>query len=696
MKTTTASDPSAPHSTPPEPRTGGMRRVAGVLVALALAWLVPAGLYAVHASIVLPLIFFALVASLLRSGRTILDRLVLAVAMSAGAMCLAGLVFSIWPWGLHPVPISGVAFTVAVLVAEVTGRRPELPRRNGLPDLITLGVTALVTVATLLPLMGRGLVGRLSTVAIAEDLGRHFALFDNIRTHGGYTFQHQSELKVSLNTDMSAYPQGSHFAMGLFDNFLRARTDPGSTVTELNVFLFCYVATFVFLVFTVLWAMRWMAGGTLSTWRYLVVGAAAGAYLFFGDGIAMFMRGFPSEFVGLGLLALLVAVVCRPLRRLREQLCVLSSLTIAVSFTYYLFLPAAGVMLIAWMVGYRKQLWAQRWWTGVAIVVTMIGALVEPMINWKYASKSEVVNAAGGINPIIRHLFMLLIFLVVLGLVSRTAWRHPVRRMAILWMIVAGGAAMAMFAYQTWVMGETSYYYEKLLHQAMVVGIVCLGAGVLVAPRRRPGRDREPFTRPLSAGLLALCVVVTIAFNASPDREVWRKPQPEGTSWGVGFLERKLDYPRLGQLILAAQKANPRYENHATIIQMSDDWQGNYYGTLWLDVLMRNLALSMDVKPPVGSKETPQELTERIVNKFPKTPFRVYTDDWDTATTLQVLRRNRPDLGVDVLFSNPTRCTYDFRPMPVLGPREVPGPMPTIGFPANGCKSAATGPGKTK
>ncbi|MGW1996952.1 hypothetical protein [Embleya sp. NPDC001921] len=673
-----------------------VRGVLILLAALALSWLVPIAAYAAHVAVVLPVLFVGLVASLMRSGRTVTDRLVLAFALVTGATCLAGLLFSVWPWGLHPVPVAGVGLSAVSIGAVVAGRRPALPRILAPGDLVTAALTAAVTIGTLYPYLGRGLVGRLSLVAVAEDLGRHFALYDTIRAADGYTFLNRSETRTGLTNELFGYPQGSHFGMSLFDNFLRSSTAAGSGTTALNHFVYFYAATFVFLVFAVLWSMRWIAGPALSTWRYVVVGAAAAAYLYFGDGMSMFLRGFPSEFVGLGLLALMVAVTTRPLPRLREQMCVLAALTTGLSFTYYLFLPLAGVLLLVWVAGNRKRLWEQPLWTVGAVVVTAIGALYLPILNSE-SVKSDSLNAGGGISPTIRHLVVVLVFVTALGLASRSAWRHPVRRMAILWLGGATGIVALMYLYQSRILGETSYYYEKLLHQLIVVGLVCLGGTWFVAPRWRPGhfaarsRVAEPFTRPLTASVLALCVVVSIAYNANPDREVWRKP-PKDLSWGVGYFEKKMDQPRLAQLILAVMKAQPKPQGHATIVQMKNDWQANYYGTLWVDVLSRNLGTAWQTKPTYGNQETPEQLTQRIAVKFPELPMRVVTDDPVTLATLQTLRRDRPDLRLEVLFSNPTRCTYDFKAQPMLKPGERLAPVPRIPFPANGCKSPQDAP----
>lgn len=686
---------------PPSPASGSLgsgsagRRVAWLLVALVLSWAIPFAAYTAHAAVILPFLFLAGVTSLLRCGTTVLDRLVPGLVIVFGAVCVGGLLFSAWPWGLHPVPVAGVGFSVLCLAAAVSGRRPERPSLGTKADLFLAGLTAGIAVAVVQPFVGRDATGRLSLLVIAEDLARHFALFDSIRIADGYTFMHTSELDVVLSKDLSAYPQGSHFTMALFDNFLRSSDRLGSAQTEFDHFVGYYIATLVFLVFAVLWAIRRIAGPRMSTWRYLVIASSAAAYLYFGDGIAMFVRGFSSEFVGLGLLAITVAIVARPYPRLREQLCLLSALLISISFVYYLFLPLAGLMTLVWMVLNRKELAAHRVWTGAAVVFTAALSAVVPLVNWKYASNTEALNAGGGISPVNRHLLVLIVFLFVLNCANRNAWRHPVRRMAILWMGAAAAAVAVMYLYQTAVVGETSYYYEKLLHELIVVTLVCLGATTFAVPAwdERP-QSRPTFaTRPASAIVLTGALVAAMVFNANPDREVWRKPSHD-MSWGAAYFSRHLEELKLAKVVTAAMDAKPE-DGRVNFLQLKSNWQANYFGTLWVDVLSRNLGAAWPVKPPFGShnQETPKELTARILG-HKDTPIRVITNDPQTLDTVQRLRTERPDLRLEVLFSNPSLCVYDFRPQPVLAPGARPAPVLTVPYPQNGCKAPAKGAAK--
>ncbi|MCW2901476.1 MAG: hypothetical protein JWO67_3741, partial [Streptosporangiaceae bacterium] len=107
--------------------TGRRCRPAWLLGTVAAGWLV-SGL-AVLAGVdwvLLPLLVLA-VASTLRTGRGLLDRLMLATVLLAGLLVAGGLLYSFSPWGLAPFPVAGSLFTAVAVGAWAGRRRPRLP-----------------------------------------------------------------------------------------------------------------------------------------------------------------------------------------------------------------------------------------------------------------------------------------------------------------------------------------------------------------------------------------------------------------------------------------------------------------------------------------------------------------------------------------------------------------------------------------
>ncbi|MDI2131713.1 hypothetical protein [Yinghuangia seranimata] len=656
---------------PAPDRASRGRRYPLLAGALAAAWLVPFLAYLAGVAVIVPVLVLAGTASLLRSGRTVLDRLMIALALLFGVTCVGGLLFSVWPWGIHPVAIGGLGLTVLVAISGFTGRRPEVPGLGSLSDLWVVGGAAGFAAAMAWPFLVRSFSGKFALIVSGEDLARHFFLYDTIRTHGGFPWMDKAGTATEVKINLVAYPQGAHMNMAVLDNFVRSSTADGSTTTALHHFMWFYVAAVVFLCLALLWAIRWVAGPTVLVWRWLPVAVAVVGLLFWGDGTAMFLRGFMSEFVGLGLLAMTMAVLVRPLSRHREQLLVLAALLTAVSFTYYLFLPVCGLMALVWMITRRATLLTTPVWTGVLAVLTVVLTAVTPVVNYLngYGSAEEL-NSTGGISPVNRHLLFLLLLVAGLGFLSRSAWRNPVRRNAGVWLALCSVGAFGMFAYQTWALHKTTYYYEKVLHQLIVVAVVALAASPFVTrdwSLSASAQRRRPVMNIWTAGALSASLFAALLLTAGPDRPVFRKP-PGELSWGAAYLKGKMLHKDPADVILAGIKARKaaHADNRANMIQVSRNpegakWQSNYFGNQWTGALSRNYGASWPSWPSMGAEAEPKDLRDLIIG-YGK-PLRVLTDDPVTFATVQKLRQERPDLNLELYFSAVGTCTYDFKPV---------------------------------
>ena len=126
--TTDLAEPSHVDVAPAAPPRRRLHEVVAATGLLVLAWLLPVVLDAVHLAWLLPPLILLATASLLRVGSTLLDRIIVALAILLGAVCLGGVVLSLWPWALAPVPVAGTALTVLVVAAVRLRRAPRLPR----------------------------------------------------------------------------------------------------------------------------------------------------------------------------------------------------------------------------------------------------------------------------------------------------------------------------------------------------------------------------------------------------------------------------------------------------------------------------------------------------------------------------------------------------------------------------------------
>lgn len=650
-----------------KPRPGGSsslrrwaRRWGPPLGALAAAWLLPSATDLLGVDWLLPFVILAGTASLLRAGRTALDRLVLAAGLLAGATALVGLLISVWPWGLAPVPVAGFALTALVVLAVVLRRRPSFPRSWGIAD--SLVVVAGVTCAGVMlwPFRSGGITNQLATVLHGEDFARHFMIFDAIRRAGGYMFMHSSFLGGTVLRPYLTYPQGSHFLFGLLDNFARSSTRVGDPLTSLGFLIWCFIGSFIFLCVAVLWAVRWVAGPGLHGVVALPVLALASVVMLTQDPVQLIRNGYPSEIVGLALMVLALALLARPVRRTREQLVLVVGLTVGVAFSYYLWLPLIGLGIVTYLVQRRARLRRHRVAVWVTLVAGAAASLVMPLVNQRANSGSQLV-LGGGVADVNRALLgALLVAALASPVAVRAVRRLPVWRV---WLVQLAGALVLLvllYVYQEATIGQTIYYYEKLLHQLMFLALVGLGSLGVVGQRllraeygpRRSGRPR--FAGALGAAVAALAAVWMLA-----------GPVPTKAQTGPGALFIAGDTDDQGGArwaIWAYHNVPATSEPTFTMVLTSTNNYDNFWATLYLSMLQRDYAKAVPgfvyLWPP-RTQHFPVEKTEAYIAKY-QWPVRVVVRSPALLDQFQLYSYAHPELHMQVLdardFPNaPTR-----------------------------------------
>jgi hypothetical protein len=471
-----------------------------VLAALtAGAWLVPTAAYLLHVAVLLPLIILFATASLVRGGRTLLDRLMITMALLFGLTCAGGLVLSYWPFGLHPVAVAGISLTALIAAAAVSGRRPNLPR-PALGDLIPLlGATA-VGAVLLYPLLRNGEVRRLATATWGEDFSRHANLYNAIDITDGYLFTHWDAAAQHIYEGMILYPQGSHFMDALLDNFVRSNTTATVGMATFNHYWAFTVGWYALFVLIACWAAQWIGASSLTLGRRLALTAFIVAMSTTTDLMEAFITGHTSEVAGLCLILLLVAVLSRPTQRTGQQLLVVGSLLVALGFTYYLFLPAAGLATVFWLVRARRQLLRRPI---TLIVVGLCTAVLAPLptaLGVLVAKQSTALGLSGGVLPSI-DVGIVLIVVVAGGLITSRGWRRPIWQMFALCVASVGVLSIGLFT--TYAvnpvddLGGDGYYATKTLHLLVVLLIVGCGAAARVLARPTADQRRHPLRRGL-------------------------------------------------------------------------------------------------------------------------------------------------------------------------------------------------------
>jgi hypothetical protein len=577
-----------------------------LLGALVAAWAVPALTHLVGVDWLLIPVYLAAVVGLQRGLTTLLDRLVVAIVQSFGALVVAGLFFS-YVGKLHPVVLAGTAFTL--LTAVATRRDWRAPRLYRPADLAVVAGTVGVAVLTVVPFALRDLGGRIGIVAGGEDIARHMTVFEQIGRFGGYAFLHppgDATLLPAAETDgMRAYPQGIYYTYAVVDRFLRS-SDTSSTdpFTAVDTMLWLYVVTFVVLALVVLWSAARIAGPGARPLAVTAALAVVAAGVFFGEPVAVFVRGYPNELAGLVVAAALTALVVRPLTSRIDQIVTVALLVIALSFTYHLFLPFAGLLVLGWVARYR--VW--RSWQAVVIGVLAVPIVAITPIGLLHATTTQLLTSAGTALPSDKPAALLLVLLAAVGLVAAGGLRSPARRMAAFALLAAVSLQVVMGAWQLLTIGRTHYYFDKLLHVLVIVMLVLMGSLARLATTK--GR------RPLAVTAAVLLAVAGF-FVVAGGRNHAVVP-----SYGVRLVTGiDRGSPGGGRDAVFIASRFPEAENTVDVDLMGDPYR-NFFGTLYGSVLQRNYRYGHDWYNFLNPTRGPRTLAD-LERQVSVSPVRV-------------------------------------------------------------------------
>lgn len=560
------------------PAAGRRRRL--LLGALVAAWLVPVLTHLAGVDWLLVPAFLAGVVGLQRGLPTVLDRIVAGTVQSFGALCVAGLFFS-YVGTLHPVALAGTAFTLLIALSAVSGRDWRAPRRGRGSDLMVALATAGIGVLTILPFVTRDLGGRLGIVAGGEDIARHMTLFEQIGRLGGYAFLSPASdatmLPAAETEGIRAYPQGIYYTYAVLDRFLRsAGSSSSDAFTAVDTMLWLYVVTFIVLALVVLWSAARVAGPGVRPPAVAGALALVSAGVYFGEPVAVFVRGYPNELAGLAVAAALTAVVIRPLTSHIDQLVTVALLVIGLSFTYHLFLPYAGLLVLIWAI--RDRLWQQ--WPAVVIAVVALPIVAITPYGLLHATTTQLLTSAGTALPSDKPAALVLVLLAAAGLAAAGGLRSPARRMAAFALLAAGSLQAAMGAWQLLTIGRTHYYFDKLLHVLVIVALVLCGS--LARLLRTNGR------RPLAISAVAVLAAAGF-FVVAGGRNHAVVP-----SYGVRLVTGiDRGSPGGGRDAVFLARRFPTAEGTVDVDLMGDRYR-NFFGTLYASVLQRNYRYGHD------------------------------------------------------------------------------------------------------
>jgi hypothetical protein len=531
-----AGSPSIPEPDPGLRRRPPVRQIGLVAALLAGSWLVSVLATVIHADWLLLIVMLVATAGVLRAGDALLDRLMLALTLMLGALLALGLVYSVWPWHLDPIGISGSYLTLLVLAGAATGRSFRIPRKARPTDLILLAVPVIAFAKLYAPIARLSPIQRFGYNSPIEDEFSHFAYYDAIHSIGGYGFLNSSKTFPYLGHPAEKiYPQGAHFLYVLLDVFTRSSTTGGGAVAEYNRFFILTMVGFAFLVLVAGWTARWIAGPLMTGWRSALVCAAVSCFAAFGPFGFVFRTSDVAEVIGLAFLGLLFAVTMRAPRQFPDQLLITAAALIGVSFAYYEFLAVAAPILLVGVVAYRRRL--REHWLFTAVIAVLGGLVVAvPLVMLETATFSvqAQVGAKGAKATIDRPLLALLVLIVLAGQATRAGRRLPTWRILAVTLGITTIEVIAAIYLQGGTLLHASYYTEKLVYALLLMCLASFGAVTLLLKRPPEAAGAsglkqlgDALRRRAPGPVLALAVVALIGLSVhgigkpSVDKPFW-------------------------------------------------------------------------------------------------------------------------------------------------------------------------------
>lgn len=506
-----AEDPQAGQPGDPDP-SPAPRRWPVLAAAVALSWALPLLLDALSLDVVLIPVLVLAIGSLIRVGGGLLDRLVVSAFILCGAVMAFGLLFSVWPWGLAPVPGAGFLLTVVSVCGWLSGRRPHIPLRLRGTDALVLGTAGVVWHYMHHPLAGKSITERLAFFVTSEDRMGHFSYFDGIHHVGGYNFLHQEAAKTFMMTPSEAvYPQGTHFLLAWIDVLVKSSTDGGPAAEMMNRYLLYVIGAYALLCAVLVWAARWIGGPRLRGWRAAAVCATVMAVMLSGSMANLVEKGFDSETVGLLFLAVGLALLVRPAMGRAEFALVGVAGLVTVTFVYNLYGGLLGLALAAVLIVHRRRFAPRRLLLlGVLAGGTLIAGLPSVFSVLTKLDVSKTSNLAGPMVVPDRPVLIGCALAALLAASLRANRRTATGRMVLV--LVLGAITMLTLfgVYQTKTIGYLSYYFEKLAAAGLVISVISLGlVGLLLLPAERPKGSpwRRKAERLLQSGLAVVAAL---------------------------------------------------------------------------------------------------------------------------------------------------------------------------------------------
>jgi hypothetical protein len=492
--------------------TGGRRPLPRELtLALVAAIVIPPVLHGVGLDVLmLPLLVFAL-ASVLRAGSGLLDRLALAAVLLAGGVLTFGVLFSVWPWRIQPLAVGWFLALAIVAVGALSGRRPQLPRAVFLSDLVILGTGVGAFFEAYRPLAHLSAISRYEYTILTLDRITHFSLFSTAQRLGGYPYLHPGAARTSIrNSYETVYPQGSHFLLAVANGFISNGHVTAGGTQDLNRYAILVLGVYAVLMAAIVWSIRWVAAASAREPVRLVLCLAGMVLALFGPLASLIPFAADSQLFALVFMVVAAALILRPVAGPIEMLALMGALLVGTFSGYNLYGLVVTLGFALALLVHRFPL-RRHWRAGLLIVgpAAVVGLMQSVLTALGSFDVSAQATIAGGHIPLSNWLVVIVCAAPILPLLRSRAGVVRLRR-GYLVLLTTAVVTIAVFALYTVVKGHgDSYYLAKMVCAAYVLLLPAVGLWALVMREDRPAVRSSP-----QSAITAVAVLVVVAWSS--------------------------------------------------------------------------------------------------------------------------------------------------------------------------------------
>lgn len=377
----------------------------------------------------------------------------------------------------------GLIFFIYILLIGLfllKNKRPvSFDRRSILFNFVKIFFSIFILLILVAPILSSDKARAMSFAFFGGDNVSHIELLKAVETSRGYFYMPYTESEKFMNGGLSAYPQGLHINMYIFNESIKDLYDL-NTHYKYTVMFYSFTSL-IFILF------GWMLVFSIKNYAssdfiQIIPGFIVTLILCSGVFFSLFALGSHSQVMSLYLLMLMFCFITYSLRAksLNKKL-YYSTLSIimliGISFTWLLLLPlAASILAVLWLADNIKELrLSPKKYLWFLVILVLLGPLflIQPFIQLMYSHPQKLGIIEPGYS--VEYSLIIISALFVLSLIILLVIRLDLglKKLLSTSLVLCFIFSAVIYAYQYIQVGSARYYlYKTLFTLILIISII--------------------------------------------------------------------------------------------------------------------------------------------------------------------------------------------------------------------------------